>query len=131
VNVLRTDFVQRFSTRRAVAFAAALALALSTLIASFVAARAAADAVVDPFNVICHTANPATAPQSGDQDAAAKHCIDCCSLGCMVAMAAPPLRIALPVIHPTGRALSWATTAAAPDPPPSTSYRSRAPPQSA
>jgi hypothetical protein len=126
---LRTNFVQRLSTRRAVAFVAALAVALSTLIASFVAARAAADAVVDPFNVICHTGNPATAPQS-DQDAA-KHCIDCCSLGCMVAMATPPSRIALPVIHPVVRALSWATTALSPDPPPSTSYRSRAPPQSA
>lgn len=127
---MRTDFVQRFSTRRAVAFAAALAVALSTLVASFVAARAAADAVTDPFNVICHAGNPATVPQSGDQDAA-KHCIDCCSLGCMVAMAPPPSRIALPVVHPAGRALSWATTADLPEPPPSISYRSRAPPQSA
>jgi hypothetical protein len=138
VTALRTDFVQRFSPRRAVAFAAALAVALSTLVTSYVAARAAADAIVDPFNIICHAGNPSTAPQPGEGEGdgdgdggAAKPHVDCCSLGCMTAMAAPPLRIALPIAHQAGRILSWAVTAAAPDPAPSRSYRSRAPPQQA
>jgi hypothetical protein len=134
VTALRTDFVQRFSPRRAVAFAAALAVALSTLFTSYVAARAAADAIVDPFNIICHAGNPATAPQPGEGDSgggAAKPHVDCCSLGCMTAMAAPPLRIALPIARPAGHILSWAVTAAVPEPAPSRSYRSRAPPQQA
>jgi hypothetical protein len=134
VTALRTDFVQRFSPRRAVAFAAALAVALSTLVTSYVGARAAADAIVDPFNIICHTGNPSTAPQPGEGDGgggAAKPHIDCCSLGCMTVMAAPPPRVALPIAHPAGRILSWAVTAAVPEPAPSRSYRSRAPPQQA
>jgi hypothetical protein len=134
VTALRTDFVQRFSPRRAVAFAAALAVALSTLVTSYVGARAAADAIVDPFNIICHAGNPSTAPQSGEGDSgggAAKLHVDCCSLGCMTAMAAAPPRIALPIAHPAGRLLSWAVTAAVPEPAPSRSYRSRAPPQQA
>jgi hypothetical protein len=134
VTALRTSFVQRFSPRRAVAFAAALAVALSTLVTSYVAARAAADAVVDPFNIICHAGNPTTAPQPGEGDSgggAAKLHVDCCSLGCVTAMAAPPPRIALPIARPAGRIQSWAVTAAIPEPAPSRSYRSRAPPQQA
>jgi hypothetical protein len=132
VTALRTDVVQRFSPRRAVAFAAALAVVLSALVTSFVAARAAADAIVDPFDIICHVGNPPTAPQSGDSGGgAAKPHIDCCSLGCMTAMAAPPLRIALSIAHPASRILSWAATTAVPEPAPSRSYRSRAPPQQA
>jgi hypothetical protein len=134
VTALRTDFVQRFSPRRAVAFAAALAVALSTLVTSYVGARAAADAIVDPFNIICHAGNPSTAPQPGEGDSgggAAKPHIDCCSLGCMTVMAAPPPRVALPIAPPAGRILSWAVIAAVPDPAPSRSYRSRAPPQQA
>src|SRR5262249_49182589 len=127
---LRTFLVQRSWPRRAVVFAAALTVALSTLVASFVVARAAADAVTDPFNIICHTGNPATPSHSGDEGLA-KRCMDCCSLGCVVERGGPPSRATLPVMHPAGRSLPWATTAVFPDQPPSWFYRSRAPPHSA
>jgi hypothetical protein len=125
---LRKNLVPQFRARSVVAFAAALAVALSTIVASLIAARAAADAVVDPFNLICHSASSEAPSPSHDEGKGGPR-IDCCNAGCALVLGTPPLRLLLRVVRvPSPAALP--TAASLPTSrQPSTWHRSRAPPR--
>jgi hypothetical protein len=127
---LGTHFDRHSLGRRIVAIAAAYVIAVLTTIASFAAARVAAERIIDPLSAICHTSIPG-APQPAGDEGGVQHCIDNCSVGCLIvaALPAPPeaLQVALsPIPAPT--AFASPVVVGRLD---SKSHRSRAPPRAA
>ncbi len=77
--------------QRVIALLAAYAVALASLIAGFGTARAAAALALDSGAVICHAAvDGASAPSPASDHTNDRTCIDCCSSGCLMLLAALP-----------------------------------------
>jgi hypothetical protein len=116
--------------QRIVALAAAYVIALSSLVASFGVARAAAETSGVPGDVICHTLAPDQQAPNSDRGSG-KICEDCCSSGCLMAMAAlpPPPANTVMVLHSVPYFVAPPPVIALAGSREVKSHRSRAPPQ--
>jgi hypothetical protein len=133
---VRRRSAERPLRHRIIAIAAAYVIALSGLIASFGAARAAAAAATaaDPGSIICHTITPGEpSPAPATDETNNKLCAECCSIGCLMLMAAvpPPPATAVGVLQSPGQPLALPAIVVPGFGPQTKSHQSQAPPHGA